>query len=98
MGQGAKLPDYTGTGFKFQNATLGQVISTIIPWVFSFAGMALLVMLIFGGITLMTAAGDQNKAKQGYGMISNALIGFVIVFVSYFVVQIVEVVLGVKIF
>ena len=45
----------------------------------------------------MTAAGDQNKTKEGYGRIQAGIVGFLIVFISYFVVQIVEVILGVKI-
>lgn len=98
------LPDYGSAGFKFNNvptrygqAKIGDVITLALPYVYSFAGIALLIMLIAGGITLMTAAGDQNKTKQGYGMISNALIGFLIVFVSFLVVQLVEVILGIKI-
>jgi len=45
----------------------------------------------------MTAAGDPAKSKAGYGRISTGLIGFLIIFISYFVTQIVEVVLGIKI-
>lgn len=94
---GAKLPTYTGTGFKFSNSSLGDVISQLLPYILGFAGLALFVMLIWGGITLMTAAGDPAKSKDGYGKISAGLIGFLIIFISYFVTQIVEVVLGIKI-
>lgn len=93
-----RLPGYDPSlGFKFTNASLGNVITSLLPYVYVFAGIALLVMLILGGIELMTSTGDQAKAKAGYGRITGALIGFLIVFVSYFVVQLVEVVLGVKI-
>ena len=91
------LPGYQGSGFKFENKTVGDIFSELLPYVYVIAGLALLVMLILGGITLMTSAGDQAKTKTGFGMISGALIGFLLVFVSYFVVQIVQVVLGVKI-
>jgi hypothetical protein len=77
--------------------TLGAVVSEALKYVYVIAGLMLLVWLIWGGIIMMTAAGDQNKTAQGQGMITNAAIGFGIIFVSYFVVQIVEVVLGVKI-
>jgi hypothetical protein len=93
----AKLPDYTGTGFKFANNNLADVVNQLMPYIFGFAGLALFIMLIWGGITLMTAAGDPAKSKSGYGKISAGLIGFLIIFVAYFVAQIVEVVLGVKI-
>ena len=91
-----QLPNYPA-GFKFTNSTLGVVITEALKYVYVFAGLMLLVWLIYGGITMMTAAGDQNKSAQGQGMITNAAIGFGIIFVSYFVAQIVEVVLGVKI-
>jgi hypothetical protein len=85
-------PDPTG----FTN--IGSVISKALPYILVIAGLSLLVMLISGGITLMTAAGDPGKSKAGYGKITAGLIGFVIIFVAYFVVQIVQVILGVTIF
>ena len=93
----AKLPTYDGTGFRFANQNLGEVINQLMPYIFGFAGLALFIMLIWGGITLMTAAGDPAKSKDGYGKLSAGLIGFLIIFVSYFVAQLVEVILGIKI-
>jgi len=92
------LPSYTGTGFKFENGTIGDVIGKALPYVLVIAGLSLLVMLILGGVTLMTAAGNPAKSKQGYGYLTAGLIGFVIIFIAYFVVQIVQVILGVSIF
>jgi hypothetical protein len=93
----AKLPSYANTGFKFANKSLGELVSQLLPYIYGFAGLILFVMLIWGGITLMTAAGDPAKSKDGYGKISAGLIGFLIIFISYFVTQIVEVILGIKI-
>lgn len=89
----AVLPDNPVTKFNDVNG----LVSGILPFIYGFAGLALFIMLIMGGITLMTAAGDPAKSKDGYGKITAGLIGFLIVFVSYFVAQIVEVVLGIKI-
>lgn len=82
---------------KDAKPTIGQIVSKVLPYVYIIAGLSLLLLLIWGGITLMTAAGNPDKAKQGYGILSGALIGFLIVFISYFVVQLVQVMLGVKI-
>lgn len=93
-----ELPDYPDeVNFKFANKNLAEVINQLMPYIFGFAGLALFVVLIWGGITLMTAAGDPAKSKSGYGKISAGLIGFLIIFVSYFVAQIIEVLLGIKI-
>lgn len=75
---------------------IGAIISKLLPFIYVGAGLWLLVTLIMGGITLMTAAGDQNKIKSGYGQITSGLIGFVIIFVSFFVAQIIQIALGVK--
>lgn len=76
---------------------LGSVISAALPYVYLIAGLILFANLVMGGITLMTAAGDQAKTKQGYGMLTAGLVGFLIVFVSYFVLQIVQVILGIQV-
>ncbi|MBP6989729.1 hypothetical protein KBB48_03065 [Candidatus Shapirobacteria bacterium] len=93
----AKLPTYGTTGFRFATNSLGDVISQLLPYILGFAGLALFLMLIWGGVILMTAAGDPAKTKDGYGKLTAGFIGFLIIFISYFVAQIVEVVLGVKI-
>lgn len=80
-----------------KDLTLGMIIGKALTYVYVVAGMALLLVLIIGGISLMTAAGDPKKIEAGYGKIKDALIGFLIIFVSYMATQLVEVVLGVKI-
>lgn len=42
----------------------------------------------------MLAAGDQQKLQKAKTTLTNALIGFVIVFVSFWIVQIIGLVLG----
>ncbi len=93
----AQLPGYGDTHFRFANFTVGEITSELLKWIYPAAGLVLLIMLIMGGIQLMTAAGDSAKSKAGYGRITTALIGFLIVFISYFVLQLVEVLLGVTI-
>lgn len=88
----------TGLMRNANSFTLGDIINGILPYVFVIAGLSLLVMLIWGGITLMTAAGDPAKSKAGYGKLTAGLIGFLIIFIAYFVTQIVSTVFGVTIF
>lgn len=75
--------------------SIGEIISTLLPYIFVVAGLVLLVMLIMGGIGLMTSGGNPDKVKSNYGKITNALIGFLIIFVTYFVAQLVQVMLGI---
>ena len=76
--------------------TVGDIISGILPYVYVIAGIILLLMLISGGLGLMTAAGNPDKTKASMGKITGGLIGFAIIFVSYFIAKIAEAILGVK--
>lgn len=76
--------------------TLGGIISTVVPYLFGIAGFLLLLYLIFGGFSYMMSAGDPKAAESAKQKITNAVIGFVIIFTAYWLVQILGVVLGVK--
>ncbi|OIN89015.1 hypothetical protein AUJ59_02790 [Candidatus Beckwithbacteria bacterium CG1_02_47_37] len=77
--------------------TPAQIIEAILPFVFVIAGLILFVMFIFGGFTIFVSAGSPEKMKQGQGMIVNALIGFLVIFAAYWIIQILETTLGFKI-
>ena len=91
------LPNYQGTGFKYADSNVGAIFGDFLSYAYVFAGLILLIMLITGGIGLMTSAGNPDKMKAGYGRITSALIGFLIVFVSYVVMKIVEAIFGIEI-
>lgn len=80
-----------------QNLTsLGSIISTVIPYLFGIAGFLLLLYLIFGGFSYMLSGGDPKAVESAKQKITNAVIGFVIIFAAYWLVQILGIVLGVK--
>lgn len=71
---------------------LGTLINLILKNSLVLAGVLLLVLLIFGGLTFIMGAGDNDpkKAQQSQAMLTNVLIGFAIVFTAYFIIQIIE--------
>lgn len=83
-------------GGKF--SSIGDIINTLVPYIFALAGLALLFILIIGGFELMTSAGDPKKMESAKGKLTNGVIGFVIIFVAYWLVQIMEVIFNLKIF
>ena len=83
--------------FNLANKTPTQIIEVVLPFVFVIAGLILFVMFIFGGFTIFVSAGNPEKMKQGQGMIVNALIGFLVIFAAYWIIQILETTLGFKI-
>ncbi len=77
---------------------IGSIISLIIPYLFVAAGLLLFIYLIIGGLQMMTSAGDEKALTEAKGKITNGLIGFLLLFVSFWLVQIIGFVLGIKIF
>lgn len=69
--------------------TLGAVLGAAIPFLFAFAGIALLVMLILGGFSLLTSAGDSKKLDSGKKQITYAIVGFLVIFIAFWIVQLI---------
>jgi len=77
--------------------TIGEVFSEALKYVFIFAGLGVFVYLIYGGFHLMISGGEPTAIQEAKGKITNAIIGFIIIFVSYWLIQIIEVVFGMTI-
>lgn len=75
---------------------LGRIIGDAVKYIFVFAGLALLLYLIYGGFQLMTSGGDPGKMKEARAIITNAVVGFLIIFVAYWLVQAVGIIFGVQ--
>lgn len=85
-------PARTFTGF-------GSLISVLLPNLYILAGLIFFVLLIFGGLGLIMGAGggDPKKTEQGGKAVTYAIVGFLVVFASYWIIQIIQVVTGVNI-
>jgi hypothetical protein len=80
---------------KSPSVSIGFWIGETLPIIYALAGIGLLIYLTTGGFKIMTAAGDPKKIQEGQHTITNALIGFVVVFFSYWIVSIVALMLGI---
>lgn len=70
---------------------VGATVSLFVNMAFALAGIVLLFFFIMGGIGLISSAGDDNaqKKEQSKKTITSAVIGFVIVFASYWIVKLI---------
>lgn len=77
-------------------SVVGSFATLFLRVSFSLAGLILLFFFIIGGIGLISTAGqsDPGKAEQSKKTITSAVIGFVIVFASYWIVKLVGQLLG----
>lgn len=58
---------------------------SIVKFVLSFLGVIFLVLMLYAGFMRMTAQGDAKKVETSTAIIRSAIIGIVIIFVSYIV-------------
>lgn len=82
-------------GTKFD--TLGGIISAFLPYLLTIAGLILFGMLIMGGFTMLAGAADKESQEKGKKMLTSALTGFFIIFLAYWIAQILQVIFKVNI-
>lgn len=97
IGQAFELAPSKGIESVFPN--LGSLVSAILPNVYILAGILLFFLLIGGGLAIIAGGNDSDPRKTGQGAtaVTSALIGFLIIFTSYWIIQIVEAVTGLSI-
>ena len=80
--------------------SLGNFISCVLPNIYVFSGVILFFLLIFGGLSFIVSAGkgDQEGAKKGQQTITAALLGFLLIFASWWILEIIKIVTGIDIF
>jgi len=79
------------TGANIGEAGLGTIVGNVVKVVLSVLGLVALVMFIIAGFQWMTSGGNDDKIKSAQKLMSNAVIGLVIVLIAYaathFIVQ-----------
>lgn len=77
-----------------QVSDTGTFISRVLFAVYIIAALSMFILLIFGAFAMIASAGNSEKAKQGRAAATAALVGFLLIFASYWIIQIVEVITG----
>jgi hypothetical protein len=88
-----------GTG-KFQTAqasSLGTYISTIITTLTVVGGLAFVIFFFMAAFKWILSSGDKTMTEEAKSQMTNAVIGLIIMIVSYFIIGIVGGVLGLNI-
>lgn len=71
---------YGGTA---PTATLSQLVHDILLPIFSILGVVLLCLIIYAGVLWMTAAGEPKKVQKAKDILSQSVMGLVLVLISY---------------
>lgn len=95
IGQGV---DWGSRDLSSTFPNIATLVSLILKNALTLAGIILLLLVIIGGFMFIAnAGGDPKKLDQSKSIITNALIGFIVVFGAYFIIQIIEVLTGIRI-
>jgi hypothetical protein len=87
-GDNQKYTIYDPDGFVFGNSKIGQIVGDAFVFVLAFAGVGLLLMIISAGFTMMLSAGNVKKLEAGKSRLTNAIIGFFIIFAAFWIMQV----------
>lgn len=98
-------PVNIGDQYQFQDGTkavdefksIGDLITKWLPNVYIVTGIILFFFILIGGLTMIMSAGNMEKIKEGQKTLTAAVAGFVILFASYWIIQIIQVMTGVPI-
>ncbi|MFA5052143.1 MAG: hypothetical protein WC544_03740 [Patescibacteria group bacterium] len=62
-----------------------------IQWVLGMLGLVAVIMIIFGGFMWMTAAGNEERVKKAKTILTSAIIGMIVILLSWAMVTFVVV-------
>ena len=90
LGSTLKLSD--GTPVKDIYQTPADLVNLIVPNMFVLGGIIIFGMLILAGYKYII--NTSKGAQEAYEIFKNAVIGFVVMFAAYWVVQVIKLVTG----
>jgi len=100
IGEQFWLKEGQGIERKTTYQSLGGLISVILPNVYVIAGIVAFVFVLVAGLMFIINAGkgEGEQAKKWQGTLTASITGLLIIFLSYWIIQIIEVITGIKIF
>jgi len=80
--------------------SLGGFISAVLPNIYVFAGVIAFFLVLIAGLMFIINAGkgESEQAKEWQGTLTASIAGLLIIFLSYWIIQIIEALTGIKIF
>ncbi len=75
--------DRTGSNAGLAKKSIPVLVGSYIKAAIGLLGIILVVLIIYAGFLWMTAQGDTEKVKKAKGILSNAIVGLILIFASY---------------
>jgi len=80
------------------NLTIGGIVAGAIRLVLVIAALVFFFILVIGGIRWIASGGDKQQTEAARNQITAALVGLVIVFAAWAIVQLINTFFGINIF
>ena len=84
-------------GSAYESKGFFDFLSPIIRNVYIITGIILFFFIIIGGLGMILSAGNSDKQKQSSKTLGSAVMGYLIMFVAYWLIKIIETLTGVQI-
>ncbi len=98
MNEQINLVPPVGSGFENLTAiSFARLVSASIQIILILAAIIFFFILVTGGIKWITSGGDKGKTEGARGQITAALVGLVIVFAAWAIIQLIEIFFDVNI-
>lgn len=78
--------------------SIGGLITAILPWVMTIAGVLVFFFLLWGGIQYIFSQGNPKDAEAARRRITYAIIGLVVLILAFLVLQAIQNWTGIPIF
>jgi len=64
-------------------------VQSAVNWILAFLGLITIIILIWGGFQMVTAAGDDSKYKKWFTIVKQSVIGLILIGVSALIVNLI---------
>lgn len=83
--------------YKLGGGGIFSILSVVLRNLYTLVGVILLIMIFVGGLGMILNSGNPEKLKTSNKTLSSALTGFIILFSSYWIIKIIELVFSINI-
>jgi hypothetical protein len=82
-----EMPPEASVGYEGTETDFVKIIQNITKWVVGFIILLAIFMFAYGGLTYMTAGGDESKVDTAKKALTSALFGLIIAALAYAIVN-----------
>jgi hypothetical protein len=76
-----------GSSLGLGSADLKQTVLNVVSFVLGLLGLIAVAMILYGFFTLLTSSGSEDKASFAKRVITSAMIGLVVILISWAIVN-----------